>query len=141
MTVRHITDSPSFPLNLNSYPRLASEGAYSSRKTYSASQIQHLNWFANALGISIVLEIDVPGHTASIGASYPEFMACWDQNDVAWEGKANEPPSGQLRISDLKTKEFVKGFMKEAANLMRSPYFSSGGDEVVGHSTRMLLLK
>lgn len=131
MFVRHITDSPSFPLKLDSYRELASKGAYSPRKTYSTAQIQHLNWFANALGISIVLEIDVPGHTASIGAMYPEHMACWDQDDLAWEGKANEPPSGQLRISDLETRKFIKDFMNEAANIMRCPYFSSGGDEVV----------
>ncbi|KAG2139115.1 glycoside hydrolase family 20 protein [Suillus bovinus] len=83
----HITDSQSFPLEVAQYPELAINGAYSRKEVYTASDVQHIVQYAAARGIDVMMEIDTPGHTAIIGATYPEYVACFDASpwaDFAW---------------------------------------------------------
>ncbi|KIJ61060.1 glycoside hydrolase family 20 protein, partial [Hydnomerulius pinastri MD-312] len=91
----HITDSQSFPLMVAQYPELAINGAYSAEEMYSESDVQYIVAYAAARGIDVLLEIDTPGHTAIIGTTYPDYVACFDASP--WATYANEPPAGQLR--------------------------------------------
>ncbi|ORY69311.1 glycoside hydrolase family 20 protein [Leucosporidium creatinivorum] len=125
----HATDSQSWPLFIPAFPELSQHGAYSSSQTYSRSDITFIREYAGSLGITILLEIDIPGHTASIGESHPEYIACRGKDDK-WERFAVEPPTGQLKLGDPATQAFAEELVKSASDMMSSPYFSTGGDEI-----------
>ncbi|SCV68294.1 BQ2448_415 [Microbotryum intermedium] len=123
----HATDSQSWPLSLPAFPELAKAGAYSHDQIYSTSDIKRVQKYANLRGISVLLEIDMPGHTASIADSHPQYVACANHD---WTKYANEPPTGQLKLGDANTRRFASAVVKDASSLMSSPYFSIGGDEI-----------
>ncbi|KAL8280208.1 hypothetical protein RQP46_007322 [Phenoliferia psychrophenolica] len=124
----HITDSQSWPLILPEYPELASKGAYSAAQTYTVADVEHVQAFAAQHGVSVYIEIDMPGHTAVIGEAYPQYIAC--KGLTPWATYANEPPAGQLRLDDEEVLGFAKNLTGTIAKLTSSPYFSTGGDEI-----------
>ena len=65
----HFTDSQSFTLPVKSYPRLSTEG-----RTYTREEIGVMAEYARARGITLVPEVDVPGHTAPFFDKYPELF-------------------------------------------------------------------
>ncbi|GAA5879825.1 hypothetical protein JCM8547_005776 [Rhodosporidiobolus lusitaniae] len=123
----HATDSQSWPLFIPSFPNLTA-GAYSSAEVYSWHDVYRVQDYAAGLGIDIMLEIDMPGHTASIYDTFPQYIACHEA--APWSTHANEPPAGQLRLGDNATLAFAKDVVKSVTSLSSSQYFSTGGDEV-----------
>jgi hexosaminidase len=79
-------------------------------------------------GIDVLIEIDTPGHTASISYSHPEYIACYDASP--WEKYSHEPPAGQLRYADKNVTAFTAEVFRQTAKLATSRYLSSGGDEI-----------
>ena len=65
----HFTDSQSFTLPIASYPNLSTEG-----RTYTREEIGVMVEYANARGIKLVPEVDVPGHTTQFFKKYPEVF-------------------------------------------------------------------
>ncbi|KAF9234700.1 glycoside hydrolase family 20 protein [Melanogaster broomeanus] len=124
----HITDSQSFPLMVAQYPELATNGAYSADEMYSEDDMQYIVEYAAARGIDIMLEIDTPGHTAIIGTTYPDYVACFDASP--WSTYANEPPAGQLRFALPEVMNFTASLLSSIAKTLPSYYFSTGGDEL-----------
>ncbi|KIM66908.1 glycoside hydrolase family 20 protein [Scleroderma citrinum Foug A] len=124
----HITDGQSFPLEVSEYPELAQNGAYSPQEVYSASDVQYVVSYAAAHGIDVLLEIDTPGHTSIIAASYPDYVACFDASP--WQTYANEPPAGQLRFALPEVVNFTASLLSDIAKTLPSNYFSTGGDEL-----------
>ncbi|KAI5996029.1 glycoside hydrolase family 20 protein [Pisolithus orientalis] len=124
----HITDSQSFPLQVSLYPELADNGAYSPQEVYTESDVQYIVSYAAARGIDVLLEIDTPGHTAIIGTSYPDYVACFDASP--WATYANEPPAGQLRFAVPEVVNFTASLLSSVAQTLMSKYFSTGGDEL-----------
>ncbi|GAA6022189.1 hypothetical protein JCM10207_003937 [Rhodosporidiobolus poonsookiae] len=124
----HATDSQSWPLFIPSFPDLSAKGAYSAAEVYSWDDVQLIQSHANGLGISVLLEIDMPGHTASIAQAFPEHIACSEAEP--WAKYAVEPPAGQLRLDSNATLSFAQELVRSASGLLASKYFSTGGDEI-----------
>ncbi|KAI6166689.1 glycoside hydrolase family 20 protein [Pisolithus thermaeus] len=124
----HITDGQSFPLQVSLYPELADNGAYSPQEVYTENDVQYVVSYAAARGIDVLLEIDTPGHTAAIGTSYPDYVACFDASP--WATYANEPPAGQLRFAIPEVVNFTASLISSVAQTLGSRYFSTGGDEL-----------
>ncbi|OAX38800.1 glycoside hydrolase family 20 protein [Rhizopogon vinicolor AM-OR11-026] len=124
----HITDSQSFPLEVAQYPELAMNGAYSAEEVYTESDIQYIVQYAGSRGIDVLLEIDTPGHTAIIGTSYPDYVACFGA--TPWLQYTNEPPAGQLRFALPEVMNFTASLLVDIAKTLPSYYLSTGGDEV-----------
>jgi hexosaminidase len=57
----HITDAQSFPIVLPSVPNLANFGAYSPAMRYTDQDVRRVVRFAEAFGIRVIPEIDMPG--------------------------------------------------------------------------------
>ena len=85
----HITDSQSWPLELANHIELSQKGAYSPARHYSEQDVRDLISYAAERGIEAYLEIDSPGHTASIGYSHPEYIACF--NAEGWATNVSGP--------------------------------------------------
>jgi hexosaminidase len=76
----------------------------------------------------VVLEIDTPGHTASIAESHPDLIACFERSP--WKKYAHQPPPGQLRFASSSATDFTKAVFGSTLDLISSQYFGTGGDEI-----------
>ena len=57
----HAVDDQSFPLEVQSLPRLAPAAQFGPRHTYSVENITALVAYAKSRGIRTILEVDTPG--------------------------------------------------------------------------------
>ncbi|KAI0087447.1 N-acetylhexosaminidase [Irpex rosettiformis] len=124
----HVSDSQSFPLQVERFPELAQKGAYSENEIYTTDDVKQIISYANSRGVDIVVELDSPGHTTGIAFGYPDHVAC--ANKMPWSMYASEPPAGQLRIANESTIAFSKELFDSVASMFTGPMMSSGGDEV-----------
>ena len=127
----HLSDDQGWRIEINSWPRLTAEGG----KTevgggpggfYTQEQYSDLGAFAASRFITIVPEIDMPGHTNAASVSYPILNG---------NGKTPKPYTGtRVGFSTLDTRkdtvyQFIDDVVREIAALSPGPYFHIGGDE------------
>lgn len=70
----HFSDDQSFPVQSLVHPRLAEDGSFGSSYVYTQDAIKSLVSFAQNHGVVIIPEFDMPAHSSSWGAGYPELM-------------------------------------------------------------------
>lgn len=99
---------------------------------YTKQQMRDLISYADERGITIVPEIEMPGHSEEVLAVYPELACLSDSgalsqspNDAVIRGMN----SGDLCPSNEKTFEFLCGVLDEVMELFPSQYIHIGGDE------------
>jgi hexosaminidase len=126
----HMTDSQSWPLEIKSMPELSEKGAYRADLAYSAETIRDIQNYGALRGIQVYLEIDMPGHTASIWYSHPELIANF--NVQPWTNTAAEPPTGVLKLNEPKVYDFVTKLFSSLLPQLSpyTSYFHTGGDEL-----------
>lgn len=126
----HITDAQSWPLDIPALPELSKLGAYQTGLSYSPDDLKEIQEYGTSLGIQVILEIDMPGHTSSIGFSHPELMAAF--NAEPWDTYCAEPPCGSLRLNDSAVPAFLEKLFDDLLPRVSpySSYFHTGGDEV-----------
>lgn len=127
----HITDSQSWPLVVPSIPELSAKGAYAPNLVYTPEDLKDIQNYANLLGIEPILEIDMPGHTASIAFTDPDLIAAFNvQPD--WSTYCAEPPCGTLKLNSTKVYDFLDKLLDDVLPRVEpyTSYFHSGGDEV-----------
>jgi len=126
----HATDSQSWPIEVPALPALALKGAYRPDLIWTTTDMEQVQQYGIERGVSVFIEIDMPGHTASVAHAYPELVAAF--NELDWSNFAAEPPSGQLKLNSAKVNNFVDTLMHDL--LPRQARFTSlyhaGGDEV-----------
>ena len=72
----HVTDDQSFPLVLQSFPKLSDAGSYNAghpTHVYSLHDVQTILDAATERGIRVIPELDMPGHTHSWYKGHPEL--------------------------------------------------------------------
>lgn len=117
----HLSDDQGFRFGSEAYPEIVSSD------NYSLDELGQLIAYAADLGIRVVPELDVPGHTSSWLIKHPE----WGFEDVN-EDELREFGShrGCLDPSNPKTMEAVVTLFEEIANTFPDEYIHVGGDEV-----------
>jgi len=80
---------------------------------------------AGSLGIQVIPEINIPGHTGALLAAYPQFGI--NQNPVEVSGRWGI--SDHLLRPFPETFEFLGNVFQEVAELFPSDYIHVGGDE------------
>ncbi len=127
----HLADDQGWRIEIKSWPNLAihggstqvggGKGGYFTQEQYS-----EIVRYADSHYVTIVPEIDMPGHTNAALASYPELNC---------NGKATELYTGiEVGFSTLCTKKditykFVDDVFSELASLTTGPFIHIGGDE------------
>jgi len=94
---------------------------------YTTEEIRGVVAYAAARGIEVIPEIDLPGHTSAILASYPQFTCSGEPLSVRNTYGVHE------RIFCAGKEEgyrFLDVLLDEVADLFPSEYFHIGGDEV-----------
>jgi hexosaminidase len=131
----HLTDDQGWRLAIGGWPKLTSIGGRTqvgggTGGWYTRRQYAELVSYAAARFVTIVPEIDMPGHTNAALASYPALNC---------DGVARPPYTGievgfsSLCIGKPLTYRFVDDVVRELAALTPGPYIHIGGDEA--HST------
>ena len=127
----HLTDDQGWRLAIRSWPKLAKHGGSTEvgggpGGSYSQREYAELVAYAAARYVTVVPEIDMPGHTNAALASYAK-LSC--------DGRAPDLYSGievgfsSLCIREELTYRFVDDVVGEVARLTPGPYFHIGGDE------------
>lgn len=127
----HLTDDQGWRIDIDAWPRLAQvggAGAVGDRPggCYSAQQYREIVEYAAARHITVVPEIDLPGHTNAALTAYGQLAP----DDVA-----PPPYHGQdvgfsaLAVDREVTYRFVADVLGEVATLTPGPYLHIGGDE------------
>ena len=131
----HLTDDQGWRLQIDSWPLLTDVGSRYEVDTmpgqigggfYTKDDYRELVDYAASRFITIVPEIDMPGHTNAALASYPELNP---------DGVARPPYTGinvgfsSLDVNNETTWRFVEDVVREVAELTPGPYLHIGGDE------------
>lgn len=154
----HITDSHGWRLEVKKYPKLTEVGAWREQPDYpekgkkgryggfyTQEQIKDVVAYAKARQITILPEVDMPGHSFSAVASYPELGCQQKPQHVdyffTYPADRQRFPSRRgytdvLCASRPKTLEFCKDVIDEVMELFPSEYVHIGGDEVEKHNWR-----
>jgi hexosaminidase len=128
----HLSDDQGWRIDITSWPNLTRVGGSTEvgggpGGFYTQAQYTEIVEHATSRFITIVPEIDMPGHTNAAQASYAE-LTC--------DGKAAEPFTGTkvgfsaLCVDSDVTYRFIDDVVREIAALTPGPYFHIGGDEV-----------
>lgn len=133
----HLSDDQGWRIEIKSWPNLTAHGG----KTevgggeggfYTQEQYTELVKYAQDRFVTIIPEIDMPGHTNAALASYPELNC---------DGKATELYTGiEVGFSTLCTNkevtyQFIDDVIRELAALTPGEYLHIGGDE--SHATKI----
>ncbi len=118
----HLTDDQGWRLPVAKHPELTRN-----QEHYSRDEIRHLVDYARARGITIVPEIDMPGHMRALLAVHPELSCRGVQLPVPTTWGIFEDV---LCAGNPKTYELVDDILDETAALFPGPYIHLGGDEV-----------
>jgi hexosaminidase len=126
----HATDAQSWPIEIPALPTLADKGAYRRYLTWSPNDLRTVQSYGLQRGISVYLEIDMPGHTGAIANAFPDLITAFNESD--WSTFAAEPPSGSLKLNSPAVYDFLQTLFSDLLPRV-SPYttlFHNGGDEV-----------
>lgn len=143
----HLSDDQGWRIEIKKYPKLTSPQATEFHRTenqpaarsgfYTQEQIKEVVAYAKARNISIVPEIDVPGHSWPTILVYPElgvnhntypnhifpFVSSWHHWGVQFTPNTLDPTSEKVY-------EFLDNVFTEVAELFPGEYIHFGGDEV-----------
>ncbi|MGB9205553.1 MAG: family 20 glycosylhydrolase [Terriglobales bacterium] len=120
----HLSDDEGFRVESKRFPKLhelGSEGQY-----YTQSEIRDFVAYARDRGIRVVPEFDMPGHSRSWMAGYPELAS------VPGPYRAGRIADADTVMDPTRdgTYKFLDKFIGEMAGLFPDAYFHIGGDEV-----------
>jgi hexosaminidase len=127
----HLSDDQGWRIVINSWPNLATYGGSTEVDGgvggfYTQADYSAIVAFAAARYITVVPEIDMPGHTNAALASYANLNC----NGVAPPLDTSSAVGvSSLCVSDSETYAFVSDVIREVASLTPGPYFHVGGDE------------
>ncbi|MGP3919104.1 beta-N-acetylhexosaminidase [Nonomuraea sp. 10N515B] len=136
----HLTDDQGWRIEIKRYPRLTEVGAWRRESQtgwngamdgrphggyYTQDDIREIVAYAARRHVTVVPEIDLPGHTQAAIAAYPELGNLGTPLEVrtTWGVGVNV-----LNVDDA-TIAFFQNVLDEVLELFPSPYVMLGGDE------------
>ncbi|SCL70138.1 family 20 glycosylhydrolase [Micromonospora chersina] len=127
----HLTDDQGWRIAVDSWPRLAEVGGVTevgggTGGFYTQADYRRIVAYAARRHVTVVPEIDLPGHTNAALVAYPELAP----------GKVPPPPYTGTEVgfsyvdpADERTYAFVADVVGEVAALTPGPWLHLGGDE------------
>ena len=138
----HLTDDQGWRVEIKKYPELTEKGSIRKGTCvgknweeldgkpyggyYTQEQIREVVAYAAAKGITIIPEIDLPGHMLAALTAFPE-LGCTGGPYELWcrWGVSDDV----LCVGKEETFEFIEGVLEEVLELFPSKYIHIGGDE------------
>lgn len=138
----HLTDDQGWRIEIKKYPKLTTVGSVRKGTCvgknwdlldgkpyggyYTQEEIREVVAYAAAKGITVIPEIDLPGHMLAALKAFPE-LGCTGGPYELWcrWGVSDDV----LCVGKEKTFEFIEGVLDEVVELFPSKYIHIGGDE------------
>jgi hexosaminidase len=140
----HLTEDQGWRIEIKKYPRLTEVGSKRSETVvdhkvdpyvgdgipngpffYTQDQIREVVAYAAARHITVIPEIEMPGHSQAVLAAYPQF-ACSPGPFNVW---TNWGVSTDILCPSDATFAFIDDVLGEVVKLFPAPYIHVGGDE------------
>ncbi len=130
----HLTEDQGWRIEIKKYPKLTEVAAWRTEPDgsqyggyYTQEDIKEIVAYASERNITIVPEIEMPGHCVAALAAYPELSCTGGPFKVAniWGVKEDVYCAG-----NEKTFEFLENVLLEVIELFPGEYIHIGGDEV-----------
>ena len=142
----HLTDDHGWRIEIKQYPKLTEIGSmrdgtlighsrFAGKNPkfdniphggfYTQEEIKDIIKYAEERFIEIIPEIDIPGHTASLIASYPELGTLKEKIEV----KKVWGIQDEILIPTENTFNFLDNLFREISDIFPSSYVHIGGDE------------
>jgi hexosaminidase len=123
----HLSDDQGFRIECKSFPllhQMGSDGMY-----YTQLQMKEIIAYADARGIRVIPEFDMPGHTQAWFPGYPQLATVPGKHEIErefgiFDGAMNPAKEGTYR--------FLDKFITEMSGIFPDEYFHIGGDECNG---------
>jgi hexosaminidase len=120
----HLTDDQSFTFPSKAYPKLATKDRH-----YTKEELVDLVNYAQLRGITLIPEIDIPGHSRKFIETYPEIFSPklkkWGKN--MWGGDAF---NNVINVGSEKVYSALDVILDEVIEIFHtSPYIHIGADE------------
>ena len=139
----HLTDDQGWRIEILSWPNLTRRGATTqvgggaagAQLFYTQDDYREIVEYAASRFITVVPELDMPGHTNAAIVAYPELG---EIPAVPYEGI--EVGFSSLAISRERTYDFIADVVREVAALTPGPYLHIGGDESLSTTDADFLL-
>jgi hexosaminidase len=142
----HLTDDQGWRIEIKKYPRLTSVGAWRKGTIigrfpgtgndnikhggfYTQEEVKEIVQYATARQITVIPEIEMPGHSMAAIAAYPQLSTTPDvQQEVAMTWGLNGVANNVLAPTDY-TFNFMQNVLSEVMPLFPSEVIHIGGDE------------
>ncbi|WP_265844405.1 family 20 glycosylhydrolase [Pedobacter sp. PLR] len=145
----HLTDDQGWRIEIKAFPKLTEVGAWRVPRIgqwwsyeqpqqgeaatyggfYTQDDIREIVAYARQRTISILPEIDVPGHSLAAIAAYPYLSATGEIYQVNPGSKFYEIQDNTLNPADERVYDFLDKVLGEVAALFPNEYIHIGGDE------------
>ncbi|MBC9796548.1 beta-N-acetylhexosaminidase [Sinomicrobium weinanense] len=123
----HLTDEPGWRIEIKKYPRLASVGGVGDQNDphkpaqyFTQEDIAEIVEYAGKRNITVIPEIDMPGHATAANRAYPQYSG----------GGSEQHPEFTFDPENEDTYAYLTGILKEVNGLFPSRMLHLGGDEV-----------
>lgn len=130
----HLTDDQGWRIQIKKYPRLTSVGAWRTEGNgqkyggyYTQKEIREIVAYARSRFITVVPEIEMPGHCQASLAAYPENGSVPGPFQVGTQWGVYKNIYSPAKKS---TYTFLENVLSEVIELFPSHYIHIGGDEV-----------
>jgi hexosaminidase len=136
----HLTDDQGWRIQIRRYPELTRIGAWRTPPSaghdgepqryggfYTQDEIRRIVAYAAARHITVVPEIDMPGHAQAAVAAYPQLGVTGQRPSVSVDWGVNP----YLYNVDDATFQFITNVLDEVMALFPSTYIHVGGDEAI----------
>ncbi|KAK8876643.1 hypothetical protein M9Y10_006861 [Tritrichomonas musculus] len=133
----HITDDQGWRFESKKYPKLTEIGSSRIEQDgskygpyyFTQEQMKDVVAYAKKLCITVVPEIEMPGHSCAALAAYPE-LSCGIDLPIAVENQWGIFKPNYC-LGNEKTIQFLKDILAETMEIFDSEYIHIGGDEVL----------
>ena len=143
----HLTDDQGWRLQIKRYPELTTIGAWRKPPSsgtppaegwpgvdhgvyggfYTQEDIRDLVAYAGARYITVIPEIDLPGHAQAVVAAHPQLSVPGDHPEVSTNWGVNY----YLYNTNADSLTFVENVLDEVMDLFPGRYIHLGGDEAI----------
>lgn len=138
----HLVDDNGWRIEIKKYPKLTQVGAWRGKNCalppaynsgpdayggfYTQEDIKEIVKYASERNIEVIPEIDLPGHSKGIAASYPEILCHHNLELQSVQGEVKNV----FCVGREENYKMLENIFKEIAALFPSQYINIGGDEV-----------
>lgn len=138
----HLTDDQGWRIEIKKYPELTEVGSIRNKTMikkewdqydtipyggyYTQDDIREIVKYAQDRFITVIPEIDIPGHMMAALAAYPELGCTGGPYEVSGQWGIRDDV---LCVGKEKTFDFIEDVLSEVIDLFPSEYIHIGGDE------------